>query len=46
MTAKGATNSNAWLLTLLSGITPFALGVVLVAGGDTSTTTTAEVRPS
>jgi uncharacterized membrane protein HdeD (DUF308 family) len=43
MTAKVSTNSNAWLWTLLRGIIALVLGIFLIAGGDTATTTTAYV---
>ena len=43
MTAKVSTHSNAWIWTLLRGIIALVLGIFLIAGGDTATTTTAYV---
>ncbi len=41
MTAKVSANSNAWIWTLLRGIIALVLGIFLIAGGNTATTTTA-----
>ena len=43
MTAKVSAHSNAWIWTLLRGIIALVLGIFLIAGGDTATTTTAYV---
>ena len=41
MTAKVSANSNAWIWTLLRGIVALILGIFLIAGGETATTSTA-----
>ena len=43
MTANAPTNANNWIWTLLRGIIAIGLGIFLIAGGDTATTTTAYV---
>ena len=43
MTAKVSANSNAWIWTLLRGVIAIGLGIFLIAGGDTATTSTAYV---
>ena len=43
MTANTPTNANNWIWTLLRGIIAIGLGIFLIAGGDTATTTTAYV---
>ncbi len=41
MTAKVSANSNAWIWTLLRGIVALVLGIFLISGGETATTSTA-----
>ena len=43
MTANVPANAGNWIWTLLRGVIAIGLGIFLIAGGDTATTTTAYV---